>query len=39
VVPNVNQCAACHVADIKSRQFQPIGPKARHLNRDYSYEA
>lgn len=38
VVPNVNQCAACHVADIKSRQFQPIGPKARHLNRDYSYD-
>lgn len=38
VVPNVNQCAACHVADIKSRQFQPIGPKARHLNRDYTYE-
>ncbi|MTW32908.1 hypothetical protein GM655_08725 [Pseudoduganella danionis] len=38
VVPNVNQCAACHVADIKSRQFQPIGPKARHMNRDYSYD-
>jgi uncharacterized repeat protein (TIGR03806 family) len=38
VVPNVNQCASCHVADVKSRQFQPIGPKARHLNRDYSYE-
>ncbi len=38
VVPNVNQCAACHVADIKSRQFQPIGPKARHLNRDYTYD-
>jgi uncharacterized repeat protein (TIGR03806 family) len=38
VVPNVNQCASCHVADVKSRQFQPIGPKARHLNRDYTYE-
>ena len=38
VVPNVNQCASCHVADVKSRQFQPIGPKARHLNRDYSYD-
>ena len=37
VVPNVNQCASCHVADVKSRQFQPIGPKARHLNRDYTY--
>lgn len=38
VVPNVNQCASCHVADVKSRQFQPIGPKARHLNREYSYD-
>jgi uncharacterized repeat protein (TIGR03806 family) len=38
VVPNVNQCASCHVADIKSRQFQPIGPKARHLNRDMAHE-
>lgn len=38
VVPNVNQCAACHVSDVKSKQFQPIGPKARHLNRDYVHE-
>ena len=38
VVPNVNQCASCHVADVKSRQFQPIGPKARHLNRDHTYD-
>ncbi|MYM21659.1 hypothetical protein GTP46_03220 [Duganella sp. FT135W] len=38
VVPNVNQCASCHVADVKSRQFQPIGLKARHLNRDYTYD-
>ncbi|WP_343730054.1 SO2930 family diheme c-type cytochrome [Duganella sp.] len=38
VVPNVNQCASCHVADVKSRQFQPIGPKARHLNRNYTYD-
>jgi len=38
VVPNVNQCASCHVANVKSRQFQPIGPKARHLNRDYTYD-
>ena len=38
VVPNVNQCASCHVADLKTRQFQPIGPKARHLNRDYTHD-
>jgi uncharacterized repeat protein (TIGR03806 family) len=38
VVPNVNQCASCHVADVKSRQFEPIGTKARHLNRDFTYD-
>ncbi|HEY8025911.1 MAG TPA: SO2930 family diheme c-type cytochrome [Burkholderiaceae bacterium] len=38
VVPNVNQCAACHVSDVKTRQFEPLGPKARHLNRDYVYD-
>jgi uncharacterized repeat protein (TIGR03806 family) len=38
VVPNVNQCASCHVADVRSRQFQPIGPKARHMNRSYSHD-
>lgn len=36
-VPNVNQCASCHVADHASRKFGPIGPKARHLNRDFAY--
>jgi len=38
VVPNVNQCASCHVSDVKSRKFEPIGPKARHLNRDNVYD-
>jgi uncharacterized repeat protein (TIGR03806 family) len=37
VVPNENQCAGCHVADLKSKQIAPIGTKARHLNRDYPY--
>jgi uncharacterized repeat protein (TIGR03806 family) len=32
VVPNVNQCASCHVADLKSRKFEPLGLKARHIN-------
>ena len=39
VVPNENQCAGCHVADLKSKQIAPIGTKARHLNRDYEYAA
>lgn len=33
-VPNVNQCAGCHATD-RSRKILPIGPKARHLNRDF----
>ncbi|WP_313275053.1 SO2930 family diheme c-type cytochrome [Stenotrophomonas sp.] len=38
-VPDQNQCAGCHVTDNRSRRLQPIGPKARHLNRDFDYAA
>lgn len=37
VVPNQNQCAGCHVANLKDKSIAPIGLKARHLNRDYGY--
>lgn len=37
VVPNENQCAGCHVANVKAKRIEPLGPKARHLNRDYAY--
>ena len=37
VVPNENQCASCHVAQIKGKAIAPIGLKARHLNREFSY--
>jgi uncharacterized repeat protein (TIGR03806 family) len=37
VVPNENQCAGCHVVDLRTKAIAPIGPKARHLNRDYDY--
>jgi uncharacterized repeat protein (TIGR03806 family) len=37
VVPNENQCAGCHVTDLKAKTIAPIGLKARHLNRDYGY--
>ncbi len=37
VVPNANQCAGCHATDNKARAIEPIGLKARHLNRDYAY--
>ena len=33
-VPNVNQCKACHE---NNRVMAPIGPKARHLNKDFPY--
>jgi uncharacterized repeat protein (TIGR03806 family) len=39
VVPNENQCAGCHVVDLKTKQIAPIGTKARHLNREYPYAA
>lgn len=36
-VPDQNQCASCHNTDNLARVLQPIGPKARHLNRDFDY--
>jgi uncharacterized repeat protein (TIGR03806 family) len=38
VVPNSNQCAGCHGPDNKANRIEPIGLKARHLNRDHRYE-
>lgn len=37
VVPNENQCAGCHVINVRSKEIAPIGPKARHLNRNFAY--
>jgi uncharacterized repeat protein (TIGR03806 family) len=39
VVPDQNQCAACHTPDHASTELRPLGPKARQLNRDYSYKS
>ena len=33
-IPNTNQCADCHS---NNRVLQPIGPKARNLNKPFSY--
>jgi uncharacterized repeat protein (TIGR03806 family) len=33
VVPNANQCAACHATNAITKEIAPIGPKARHLNK------
>jgi len=37
VVPNEAQCAGCHVTNVKAKQIEPLGPRARHLDRDYAY--
>jgi len=37
VMPDVNQCASCHAPDSNTRAIAPIGPKPRHLNRDFEY--
>jgi uncharacterized repeat protein (TIGR03806 family) len=34
LVPSVNQCLECHQA---SKVFEPIGPKVRNLNGDFTY--
>jgi uncharacterized repeat protein (TIGR03806 family) len=38
IVPTRNECAACHATDHSSGALEPIGPKARHLNRGYQGE-
>ncbi len=37
VVPNANQCQGCHATNATTKAIRPIGPKARHLNRDFAY--
>ncbi len=34
IIPNANQCKGCHM---QGDTLLPIGPKARHLNRDFVY--
>lgn len=36
IIPNMNECKQCHEIGGK---LQPIGPKARHLNRDFAYSS
>ena len=36
IIPNSNQCKGCHK---QGDEMQPIGPKARNLNRDFVYQA
>lgn len=35
LVPTRNECAACHATNHTAGMLEPIGPRARHLNRGY----
>lgn len=37
LVPDTNQCAGCHALEHKSQRIEPIGIRARHLNRSFRY--
>ena len=39
LVPNANQCAGCHATNATTKAIQPIGPKARHLNKSSTFAA
>lgn len=38
IIPNANQCKGCHKSRARDKGMHPIGPKARHLNRDFAYQ-
>ena len=37
LVPDTNQCAGCHALEHHSQRIEPIGIRARHLNKSYRY--
>jgi len=37
LVPDTNQCGACHAPDHTTQELRPLGPKAHQLNRDFAY--
>ena len=37
IVPNQNECSACHVTDQNAGHMQPIGPAARHLDKEFKH--
>ena len=39
VVPNENECAGCHATNATTRELRPIGPRARHLDKQYVYSS
>ncbi|MFK0571295.1 SO2930 family diheme c-type cytochrome [Endozoicomonas sp.] len=37
ITPDANQCAGCHAEDDNRQVVKPLGPKIRHLNRNFTY--
>jgi uncharacterized repeat protein (TIGR03806 family) len=37
LVPDTNQCAGCHALEHHSQKIEPIGIRARHLNKPFDY--
>lgn len=37
VVPNENQCGACHAPNATTKRIRPLGPSAAQLDRPYDY--
>ena len=37
LVPNANQCSGCHATNATTKAIEPIGLKARHLNKPYAF--
>ena len=37
IVPDANQCGGCHAPEAYNKDIKPLGPKVRHLNRDFVY--
>jgi uncharacterized repeat protein (TIGR03806 family) len=37
LVPDTNQCAGCHALEHHSQKIEPIGIRARHLNKTFRY--
>ncbi len=38
IVPDINQCTGCHAPNNTTREIQPLGVRARHLNKPYAHD-
>ena len=38
IVPDINQCSGCHAPNNTTREIQPLGVRARHLNKSYDHD-